>query len=281
MKWFEANPIGIALAGISGFFLLLVLIMTIVWSLPVSVEIDETDNGSIIGSEQVVTAAKIAPLREYDIINQKPVFNETRLPILDDIDSESQDEVVDTAIVVADAPDVRLTGIIITPALKIASLTPADGKLEAVMAHEGESLTGEFLGWEVSKVNPRGVVLESRDGRTVQLELEVHDKKIQEPPKLVVPENKAVAQQAVTADAAQPEVAEGEEEPLSRAEQIRQRIAERREELRRQQEGQQQETRKRNSRASSANNTSAYQNAIRAKIRNEQKDESSDDNEDG
>ena len=36
MKWLQDNPLGMALAGISGFFVLLALIMAIVWSLPVS-----------------------------------------------------------------------------------------------------------------------------------------------------------------------------------------------------------------------------------------------------
>ena len=55
------------------------------------------------------------------------------------------------SIEVKDAPDVRLTGVVITPGMKIASLTPADTNIETVMAHEGESLTGEFVGWQVTQ----------------------------------------------------------------------------------------------------------------------------------
>ena len=89
----------------------------------------------------------------------------------------------DAAIAVKGAPDVRLTGVIITPSVRIASLTPADGKLEGVMAHEGESLTGEYVGWTVSKISPRNVVLESRDGEKLDLDLQVHDVTLKEPPK--------------------------------------------------------------------------------------------------
>lgn len=281
MKWLQANPVGMVLAATGGFFLLLMLIMTIVWNLPVSVEVDETGSENISDQDRAVTVANVGPLREYEVINERPVFNESRLPLIDEDDDELLQEGSDTAIAVADAPDVRLTGIIITPDLRLASLTPADRKIEPVMAHEGESLTGEFLGWEVSTVNPRHVVLESRDGQTVQLELEVHDKKITEPPKLVVPDKDAIAKAAADASPAQNPADSSGEEPLSRAEQIRQRIAERREELRRQQEEQQPNSGRSSGSNSTTNSTSAYQNAMRDKIRNQSKDKSSDNNDDG
>jgi hypothetical protein len=151
--------------------------------------------------------------------------------------------------------------------MKIASLTPADGKLENVMAHEGESLTGEYVGWLVSTVNPRTVVLESRDGKKLELDLQVHDIKIKEPPKPAVPEKTAQA------ESGQEEQAAGEDgQPLSRAEQIRQRIAERREQLRLEQEEQQ---------AQSGAKPSDYQSAIRNLMKNKSKDKSSDDKNDG
>ena len=173
-------------------------------------------------------------MSEFRIINQKPVFNESRRPEVKPVEEEEPEE--DIAIEVKDAPDVRLTGVIITPGLKIASLTPNDAKLEGVMAHEGESLTGEFVGWQVSSVNPRVVVLESRDGQSLELELQVHDMKIKEPPKPVTPERKPITDPAQA-------LAEDDDEgrPLSRAEQIRQRIAERREELRLEQEAKQEQ----------------------------------------
>ncbi len=43
MKWLQDNPVGMILAAISGFFALLILVMTIVWNLPVSVETDGAD----------------------------------------------------------------------------------------------------------------------------------------------------------------------------------------------------------------------------------------------
>jgi hypothetical protein len=281
MKWLQSNPLGMALAGISGFLVLLVLLMAVFWNLPVSVNIDETDSASIVSTQPVAAAAKVGDFEKYEVINQKPVFNESRLPVIEEIEDElpDEEEIGENGIAVADAPDVRLTGIIITPGMKIASLTPNDANIESVMAYEGDSLTGEFVGWHISTVNSRNVVLESSDGQTMELELEVHDSKIQEPPKPVTPAAEAVAK--ATDPATTPAAAAEGEEPLSRAEQIRQRIAERREELRREQEQQQQSNNNRASKATQSNNSNAYQNAIRAKIRSERKDKSSDDNEDG
>jgi hypothetical protein len=200
------------------------------------------------------------------VINERPVFEESRRPEL--VAAESEDAAPEEeAIAVRDPPKVRLTGVIITPALRMAWLTPTEGGEESVRAHEGESLVGDYVGWQLAVVKPRSVVLASRDGQSLELELEVNDQKIKEPTKT------ATAQKRAQAGAKAPEQGAGDEnEPLSRAEQIRQRIAERREELRRQQEEQ---------RAGQTGGGSAYQKAVRSLMRKKSKDNSSDDNEEG
>lgn len=278
MKWLQGNPLGIALVAVGGFLALLVLGMAIVWSLPVSVDIDDTVSGDYTADTAPLIAGDAGQLNDYQVVDERPLFNETRAPeivVVDDVVEEDGD----TTVAVTDAPDVKLTGVIITPGMKIASLTPADTKLESVMAHEGQSLTGDFVGWQVSSVNPRNVVLESSDGQKLELELQVHDQAIKEPPK---PKPAAQTAQADKAEADQPASSADDDQPLSRAEQIRQRIAERREELRREQEAQQAD--QEGSSAASprqANNSSAYQNAIQAKLRNSRKDKSSEDDDDG
>ena len=181
MKWLQDNPLGMVLAGACGVFVLISLVMLIVGSLPVSVDMEEIDSAISPDGLTSMTARQIGELSDYRVVNEKPVFNESRTPVIDD--EASEDEALPGEIEVKDAPDVRLTGVFITPGMKIASLTPADGNLETVMAHEGDSLTGEFVGWQVTAVNPRTVVLESRDGQSLELDLQVHDSKIQEPPK--------------------------------------------------------------------------------------------------
>lgn len=271
MKWLEGNPLGMVLVAISGVFTLMVLVMGIVWTLPVSVEIVDIETGNTTGIDETLAANTIGSLGEYQVINQKPVFNESRQPV-DSLVDDSQLE--DAQIEVnKDAPDVKLTGVIITPSMKIASLTPADGKLESVMAHEGQSLTGEYVGWQVSEVNPRTVVLKSSGGQKLELDLQVHDAKIKEPPAPAVPAQAALATSNPGGQA------DDDEEPLSRAEQIRQRIAQRREELRLEQEAQKTPN---ETRAGSSNSSppSQYQNAIRSMMNNKSKDKGANDKKD-
>ena len=275
MKWLEGNPLGMALVVISSVCALFALGMAIVWTLPVSVEMVETEPGTDVSSDSTLAANKIGSLAEYQVVIEKPVFNESRRPVIAEVE-EGPGVEGDATIEVKDAPDVRLTGVIITPAKKIASLTPADANLESVMAYEGQSLTGEFIGWQVSEVNPRTVHLESRDGQTLILDLQVHDVTIKEPPAPAEP---------VAAASAQPDrsrqVTDEDDEPLSRAEQIRQRIAERREELRLEQESQNTQNGTQANAPKTGKQPSDYQSAIRAMMINKSKEQGSDDKKDG
>jgi len=274
MKWLQDNLLGMILAATSGVFVLLALGMAIVWNLPVSIEPVGVESENTSGNDTSLAARKIGTLGDYQVVNEKPVFNESRRPVIAELEDGSGPD--GDTIEVKDAPDVRLTGVVITSSMKIASLTPADGNLETVMAHEGESLTGEFVGWQVTLVNPRNVVLESRDGQSLELDLQIHDTKIQEPPKPVKPQ--PAAQAASDQDT---EAAGEDDEPLSRAEQIRQRIAERREELRLEQEAQQSQDEAPTAAARKRPQPSNYQQAVRAMINKKSKDQGSNDNDDG
>ena len=271
MKWFQDNPVGLALTGIAAVLMLLVLGMSIVWTLPVTTEEDGAQVAEAVTAGAALASRKVAGVEEFEVINEKPVFNETRLPVLEEL---VDDEGVDDSFAIKDAPEVRLTGVIITPSRKIASLTPSDENLESVMAYEGEALSGEFAGWQVSSVTARRVVLESRDGQKLDLDLQVHDVTIKEPPKPVVAE-------VSEAEPAQVEALMDEDgQPLSRADQIRQRIAERREELRREQEEQQTESGPSKNSSAKVDRSKSYQNAIQAMLKNKSKDNSGDDNKD-
>lgn len=282
MKWLQGNPLGTVLVTIGGFLALLALGMAVVWNLPVSADADDTVTNSATAEVIPLAAGEAGSLDDYRIVDERPVFNESRSPEIVEVVDVIQDS-GDQTIAVKDAPEVRLTGIIITPGMKIASLTPVDTSLESVMAHEGQSLTGEFVGWQVSVVNPRDVVLESNDGQKLELELQVHDVAIKEPPK---PKPVAKAAQAGQSKQTEPDKAKSgaddDEPPLSRAEQIRQRIAERREELRREQDAQSQQSgqdKNQSVRSVRADSGGAYQNAVQARIKSSRKDE--DNEEDG
>ena len=273
MKWLQDNPLGTALLAAIGVFLLISLSLVIVGALPVSTEIEAVIAEETSETEAVNVVSEAGPLRDYQVINEKPVFNISRLPATEvlDVDGSADDE----SIAIKDAPEVKLTGVIITPGVRIASLKPVQGKQESVMAREGEALTGEYVGWQVSSVQPRNVVLESRDGQKLELELQVHDIKIEEPPK-----PKPAAKTAQAENEQRGEEVSEDGEPLSRAEQIRLRIAERREELRREQEEQQAQQELDEDSDAQSSKPQDYQSAIRAMINRKPKDNSNDDDND-
>lgn len=269
MNWLRDNPLAMVLVAASGVFILLALVMAIIWNLPLSIDTAELDTDSNSAGETVLAAHEVAAMRDLLVINQKPVFNESRLPEVDD-EEEDDGSAEDTTVEVKGAPDVKLTGVIITPAMKIASLTPAKADQESVMAHEGQSLEGEYIGWQVSKVNPRAVVLTSNDGQTLELDLQIHDAAIKEPPK-------PVQQKTAQAETGQGDQEAGDDgQPLSRAEQIRQRIAERREELRLEQQAQANEPAQKARRR-----PSSYQSAIQNMMKNKSKDQESNEEKGG
>ena len=277
MKWLQDNPLGIALVAIGGFLALIALGMTIAWNLPVTVDADDTVTDIAAADVTPLVAEEAGSLDDYRIVDERPVFNESRHPEIVAVENVIEDP-TDETIEATDAPDVKLTGVIITPGMKIASLTPADTSQESVMAHEGQSLTGAFVGWQVSLVNPRDVVLKSTDGQLLELELQVHDVAIKEPPK-PKPVAKAAQSKKIEPDKAKSGAGD-DEEPLSRAEQIRQRIAERREELRREQDVQNQQAgqdKSQSGRTTRADPGGTYQNAVQARIRDSRKDEDNED----
>jgi len=281
MKWLQDNPLGMILAAISGAFVLLALGMAIVWTLPVSVDIQGAETEVTQDDKTNKSERRMGSLSDYQVVNEKPVFNESRSPDIGD--EELMDDGLDGDIEVKGAPDVKLTGVVITPGVKIASLTPADGNLETVRAREGESLKGEFVGWQVAAVNPRTVVLESTDGQSLELDLQIHDAKIEAPivPVAATPVPASMTNAQVLAGQSSEDTGE-EDEPLSRAEQIRQRIAERRAELRQEQEAQQpQNDVQSDPGAGGRTRTKDYQTAIREMMKNKSKDQGGNDKSDG
>ena len=275
MKWLHDNTLGMLLVVTSGGLTLLALLMAIVWGLPEAGESAAVSTVEPGSTQSTVLAHQVAALSEFQVINERPIFNQSRQPEVNDIEA---DESVDNPVIaVKDAPDVRLTGVIITPRMKIASLTPADKALKGIMAREGEILEGEFVGWQINSVSPRNVVLQSRDGQSLDLELQVHDLAIKQPPKPVVPVKTARAE-PVQGE----QVIDEDGQPLSRAEQIRIRIAERREQLRREQEAQQARMNRGEApagRDKEAAKQQNYQNALRTMMRN--KGKSQNDKKDG
>lgn len=264
MKWLENNPLGLGLLVASGVLLFTGLLLWLLWSRPVATDPDSLALVAPGLPNGPANRWEIGPARDYQVFNDRPLFNETRRPaVLDEETPEQETQVVKAE--VAKTPDVRLTGVIITPSERLASLTPSGGG-EALILREGAPLEGEYVGWSVNAISPREVRLRSARGENHSLELVVHDQPIKEPPR-PTPVRPEPAGGEPDGDSTE----EGQE--LSRAEEIRQRIAERREQLR-----QEAEQEKEDEQAQKASRVSAYQDAMRSMMnpggsKDEQKDE--------
>lgn len=271
MNWFENNPIGVSLVSVCGVLVLMSAGLGYVWNKPANSGVSNDELAAQFEGEPRQMISELGPISEYREVTERPLFDESRRPVLL-VDGEGLD--LDEMLGSADAPDVRLTGVIITPDVKLAMLRPSSSN-QSVVAHEGEELEGEYYGWSVSDVKPRSVVLASRDGESIQLDLQVNTRRIAEPPK---PEPQ-VANAANNTQSELGQRADQGGQPLSRAEEIRQRIAERREELRRQAE--ENSPVRNTSRADRSNSSSpsAYQSAIQNMINRSSRKNEEDDND--
>jgi hypothetical protein len=219
IKWFEGNPVAIALASLAALLVVISLLIGVIWTFPPKTSGSGAGNEGSIPAMSVPEISDSEPLETYAVITERPVFNQSRLPVIED-DVEEEEEPVEEV----EAPEVQLSGVIITPTLRMATLRSEEME-QSLVAFEGQPLEGNFGSWQVSQISAREVTLSSAAGESLQLKLEVHDAQIAAPPKMAVPEKTAKEEPA-------PEESESGE-PLSRAEEIRQRIAQRREELRR------------------------------------------------
>jgi hypothetical protein len=227
IRWLEGNPVGGVLAGIAGGLVVIALLLGVVWSLPPTGAEAETDAAGAGMGVEIPQLNEPGAIDQFAVVTERPVFNASRQPELP-VDSGVEggpgpEETVD-------APEVELAGVVITPSLRMVTLREKKEKGASLVAFEGQPLRGDYGSWHVSRIAPREITLASRDGEELQLKLEVHDAKIAPPPKL---EPKAKPQVAAAADGEQGAEAGGEDQPMTRAEEIRQRIQERREELRR------------------------------------------------
>lgn len=263
IRWLEGNPVGVGLAGVCGGLLVISLLLAVVWSLSPSAPELDPDDAETKMELNVPELGESEPLKAYVVITDRPVFNQTRLPVIDEgLSGEDEDDLLAEEEV--DAPDVELAGVVITPSIRMATLRTKD-EAGSLVAFEGQPLEGNYGSWQVSRIMPREVTLASGDGEEVQLKLQVHDATIKAPPK-------PQPQPKVAAEAKKPEGLAGDDEsaePVSRAEEIRQRIAERREELKRAAEEKGDTPRK----------PADYQSAIRQMMSGQNQKKQTDENE--
>lgn len=223
IKWFEGNPLALVLASICGVLLLTSLVLGVIWSLPPSVSDTDLRSDEAELVFEVPELEVNEPIESYAVITERPVFSESRLPYVEDESNGLDDE--ELVVEEVDAPEFELSGVIITPSIRMVTLK-ARNQPESLVAFEGQPLEGDYGTWQVSRIEPRQITLASGVGEKVQLKLQVHDTTIKAPPKPVAAQRKA------TAGPGGQVIEAVSDQPLSRAEEIRMRIAERREELR-------------------------------------------------
>jgi general secretion pathway protein N len=111
-------------------------------------------------------AVALAPQPEYHEISDRPLFNEDRKP--SPLDDTKEGEVVQP-----NQPlNVTLTGVIITPQVKLAMLKD-NAKNEPISLHEGMPLPGEQSTWTVVEIQARKIILKSGTNETNELPLDV------------------------------------------------------------------------------------------------------------
>jgi hypothetical protein len=226
IRWFEDNPVGIALAAVAGVLVAVMLVLGVIWTLPPSAATPDGGPGEENLRVDVPQLPETQPIESFAVVTDRPVFNESRLPELETEGAEGEDADALAEGAVVDAPELELAGVVITPSLRMVTLRQKKAK-QSLVAFEGQPLQGDFGSWHVSRIGPRDITLAAGDGRELELQLKVHDAQIAPPPKPEKKPEEVAAQQAAADGEA------GEDQPLTRAEEIRQRIAERREELRR------------------------------------------------
>jgi hypothetical protein len=264
IRWLEDNPVGMALAATCGGLLLVSLILTIMWALPAPSNTPDGEAGSGEKGLALPEPEVNEPVEKYTVVTERPVFNESRLPSLDmEIEEEEAEE--DLVEIEVPAPEVELAGVIITPTMRMATLRQKEGS-NSLVAFEGKPLEGDFGTWQVSRIEPRLVTLQSGSGEELELELQVHDAVIEEPPE-DSPEDGESDEGAPERDAQLASRDAGD--PMTRADEIRQRIAERREELRRAAEEEQESV--------ADEQQPTYQQAIESMMGRNRQEESRDD----
>lgn len=271
MNWLEKNPVGAALLAVGALLVLVGFAMTLLWRGPASAGDMALEGDGAMALPETPEFEALEALGAYEIVNNRPVFNTTRRPIIEFEAPEEAEAVAVEPEVVADPPKVRLTGVVITPDQRVVTLTPEAGG-EALVLREGMALDGEYVGWSVEAVQPREVSLKSSRGQQLSFELTVHDSVIAEPPK---PEPPKPAEEDPVPDelAAVDDATEG---TRSRADEIRERIRARREQLRAEAEQAEAE-----GEAAQQERAMSYQEAIQSMIRrNDDNDGNDNENDD-
>lgn len=186
----------------------------------------------------------VPELVRYAEITQRPLFSSDRRPLPLDEDGPEDDVPQEPPVPLR----VHLTGVIITPGLKVALLRD-EATNKPVSLKEGMPLPGEQAAWLLTEIQPRLVVFTNDRGDTSDIELQVANVTTAPPRRGAAPattRDDAAAQRPDAAPAANATAPAGGAENAQQS--LRERIEARRQQLReraeriRQQQREQRET---------------------------------------
>lgn len=215
----EKNLLTTVLIGITAFCGVVLVLFGGLYALTDIKFISKADEGPMVFGDVKAPDSGLAELAAYVAIIEKPVFFPDRQ--LPEIGLDSDEAVAEEEAPVIQEPieplRASVAGIIITPEEKIAMVNDeAIGKV--VVLREGMRLPGDQSSWQLDEIIDRATHFSARDGRKATLELKVKTDGLD------------TNRQTTMAGG---QTAGGGTQDVSRAEMIRQRVAERRAELQR------------------------------------------------
>jgi general secretion pathway protein N len=227
----ENNLLTTILAGLIGGLVLIGLALFLLLGRVDLQKVDPVGETGVPRLEVATPEKGLEVFDEYGEIVRRPVFfSDRRLPVVVVAEAEEEPEIEEEIEEEEPTPDLKasVAGIIITPDLRIAMIRDQEANSTMVLS-EGMNLEGEQAAWKLDSIESRRVNFVSVDGRNTGLELEVNTRGLTRPTRTRTAAEEAPAEPA---DEGQTAVPQPDEEALSRAEEIRRRVAERRAELR-------------------------------------------------
>lgn len=196
------------------------------WAAPGGAAPDELPSVASIQGE----AASLGPASQYAEVSARPLFNEDRKPTPPDAADGDKAEIPKVPL------NVTLTGVIITPQVKLAMLRD-NAKGEALSLREGMPLPGDQAVWTVAEIQPRKVVFRGGNDETSELPLDVAAvTPAASTPRAAPPPPPPAATPPGSAPVTVDPAAGNAPPPMDRAAELQRRIEERRREMREQAE---------------------------------------------
>jgi general secretion pathway protein N len=155
------------LAGVCAVFLVLALAFQFGVGAGYGWQTADADEQSGLSANGIdTTAFKLPPETEFDVIHERPLFNEDRKPAPD----QPAEVVADVA--PPPALNINLTGTVRAPGLNIVMIQDKS-KNQSVALKEGMPLPGDLNAWSLEKVKSRSAVFKSTAGEEIEVELTV------------------------------------------------------------------------------------------------------------